>query len=94
MGTGKYPEEIVEKVAKAIRGATDDGADRTEDYAIAVLDALGLTVTEEWASETVDSIDSATSKSRAQEWASEDGGVLVRRFAFEAHETPWEVMDQ
>lgn len=38
----KYPEEIVEKVADAIRRATDDGADRAEDYAIAALDALDL----------------------------------------------------
>ncbi len=39
-------DELRERIAEALRRETDNGGNRTEDYAQAVIDALGLTVEE------------------------------------------------
>lgn len=88
--TGKYPEEIVEKVARAL----------------AALDALGLTVTEEFGIDYGDEVDSGWKDADGPRRAAERNlrqatpgqrhlyaHTIVRRIVLYA-ETPWEVVDR
>lgn len=125
MGTGKYPEEIVAKVAKAIArtmgGWNDDTSEPNlpdahreameshwrrvnatclelgREYAIAALDALGLTVTEECGSSTRKPRSLKASGEFGRDLATRLtngwGLTLERRLILHA-ETPWEVVDR
>lgn len=99
METGKYPEEIVEKVAQAILDNFNppDAGHPTwwinpEVTAIAALDALGLTA--EWADYlTNDGVNEYTTTSDC-DGSNEERWQRRPAFALRIEATPWEVVDQ
>lgn len=93
-----YPEELVEKVARAIRetnpaltrGHLSEAEGVHSDataYAVAALDALGVQI--EWGLRDGDRDIPAVDEEVARWWVGQEGRILIKRIAA----GPWEVVE-